>query len=483
MKTIILTEKQAKAIKPYIEKVKPVKKVNAGLMDAIVYGGGMCEDCDYKIGMENDSNLEYGHVVQESEGKITLYHGLSAKSLEYVLTHGDALEPRVCSEGGPKAIYLSTRKLNYPFTVKFDVPLSEFGNFYDGKFEQLTNVDYIFHDSLPISSFNGEILCNDIHIPVESFFVVLNLGEEPNEFHKKYTANDIEESLRDSFEHYPTVWKQFVVPYLNKLKLIEETVTADDVDLSSFELKKELHPKFWKDKKLDSRIRLKLLDVADKFIDTLDVDEEPDDIVITGSLANYNWDEGASDIDLHVMMNFKKIDDDVEFLKDYFDAKKKIWNEQHEDISIYGFPVEVYVQDTEEEHKSNGVYSIEKNKWVKEPSLEKLDTDELDDDEAKEKIAEYQNRIDELEVRLEKLVSAAQASGESKPAEMDIEKLLEDTDALYEEIRDIRRSALKKAESEINTGNIIFKALRRNGYMEKLINIKTHCFDLSLSLF
>ena len=296
-------------------------------------------------------------------------------------------------------------------------------------------------------------------------------------------ANDIEESLRDSFEHYPTVWKQFVVPYLNKLKLIEETVTADDVDLSSFELKKELHPKFWKDKKLDSRIRLKLLDVADKFIDTLDVDEEPDDIVITGSLANYNWDEDASDIDLHVMMNFKKIDDDVEFLKDYFDAKKKIWNEQHEDISIYGFPVEVYVQDTEEEHKSNGVYSIEKNEWVKEPSLEKLDTDELDDDEAKEKIAEYQNRIDELEVRLEKLVSAAQASGESKPAEMDIEKLLEDTDALYEEIRDIRRSALKKAESEINTGNIIFKALRRNGYMEKLINIKTHCFDLSLSLF
>ena len=44
---------------------------------------------------------------------------------------------------------------------------------------------------------------------------------------------------------------------------IEEALSPSEVDLSSFNIKKELNPKFWKDDKLDSRIRIKLLDIAD----------------------------------------------------------------------------------------------------------------------------------------------------------------------------------------------------------------------------
>ena len=51
-----------------------------------------------------------------------------------------------------------------------------------------------------------------------------------------------------------------------------EIVEPDDVDLSSFNIKKHLNPKFWDDGHLDTRIRLKLLDIADDFFNSLDVD-------------------------------------------------------------------------------------------------------------------------------------------------------------------------------------------------------------------
>ena len=80
---------------------------------------------------------------------------------------------------------------------------------------------------------------------------------------------------------------------------VDESLAPSEVDLSSFNIKKELNPKFWKDDKLDSRIRIKLLDIADDFIDFLGVDwVKPEDITITGSLANYNWNKKYSDIDL-----------------------------------------------------------------------------------------------------------------------------------------------------------------------------------------
>ena len=47
---------------------------------------------------------------------------------------------------------------------------------------------------------------------------------------------------------------------------IDESLAPSEVDLSSFNIKKELNPKFWKNDRLDSRIRMKLLDIADDFI-------------------------------------------------------------------------------------------------------------------------------------------------------------------------------------------------------------------------
>ena len=63
------------------------------------------------------------------------------------------------------------------------------------------------------------------------------------------------------------------------------------------------------------------------------------DIRFTGSLANYNWSR-YSDIDLHIVVDFSKIDDDADLVKAYFDSERMRWNDRH-DIKINGFEVEI----------------------------------------------------------------------------------------------------------------------------------------------
>ena len=133
------------------------------------------------------------------------------------------------------------------------------------------------------------------------------------------------------------------------------------IDFTSFEPQDELNPKIWDSNWLiNSRVRMRLLDIADTFIDSLDIDwVEIDDIILTGSLANFNWSK-FSDFDVHVVLRFKDVDERVEFVSNYFNSKKKIWNNEHDNLKIYGFPVEMYVQDSEEDHTSSGIYSLEK---------------------------------------------------------------------------------------------------------------------------
>jgi hypothetical protein len=97
------------------------------------------------------------------------------------------------------------------------------------------------------------------------------------------------------------------------------------VDLSSFTPQDELNPKIWaEDGILNSRVRLRLLDIADEFVDSLDVDwVEVEDIILTGSLANYNWSVEHSDIDLHIIIDYKKVDKRVDFVREYFNSKKQ----------------------------------------------------------------------------------------------------------------------------------------------------------------
>lgn len=240
---------------------------------------------------------------------------------------------------------------------------------------------------------------------------------------------------------------------------IDESLAPSEVDLSSFNIKKELNPKFWKDDKLDSRIRIKLLDIADDFIEFLGIDwVKPEDITITGSLANYNWNKKYSDIDLHILIDYSKVDKRTDFVDNYFYSQKKLWNEEHKDLRIFGFPVEVYVQDVNKKHTSSGVYSLEKNEWVIEPEREKLSKKKVNKERIKKTVSQYTERIDKL------VDDSKNANGD----DYKMRKAYEGAQQLFDEIKKLRREDLSDANNEINEGNIIFKALRRLGYIDKL---------------
>lgn len=238
-----------------------------------------------------------------------------------------------------------------------------------------------------------------------------------------------------------------------------------DFDLSSFKPQKQLNPKIWINGKINSRVRLRLLDIADDFISSLEVDwVKPDDIILTGSLANYNWSK-FSDFDLHILMDFKKVDDRTNFVKDYFDSKKNLWNEKHENLKIYGFPVEVYVQDTNEEHTASGIYSLERNEWIKEPEQNRIKAIKLDKFLIKEKVLKFMKAIEKLEIQYE-----------HANTEDELERIAEKSKAIFDYLKRLRRESLKSG-GEMSSGNIIYKCLKRFLFLKKLIDIKTDTYD------
>ena len=113
-------------------------------------------------------------------------------------------------------------------------------------------------------------------------------------------------------------------------------------------------------------LRKKLVDLTNDFLEDVPIKlPKIDDIQLTGSSANYNYTP-KSDLDVHILLDFKKIDEDEKLVKAALDGIRFIWNTKH-DIKIKGHEVEMYFQDTKEPHVSSGLYSIKEGKWVKKP--------------------------------------------------------------------------------------------------------------------
>jgi predicted nucleotidyltransferase len=205
-------------------------------------------------------------------------------------------------------------------------------------------------------------------------------------------------------------------------------------------------------------IRKKLLEISDEFVETFGVEFFVHDIVLTGSIANYNW-SNFSDIDLHIIIDFKESKYNSDLVKEFFDAKKNVWNEKHE-IVIKGYDVELYVQDVDEPHVSSGVYSVLHNKWEIEPKQEKAN---IDDNKILGKAEYYAKKIDSIV-----------NSGEN-------ENILPSIEKLRGKIKEFRQCGLETG-GEYSYENLVFKLLRRNGYIEKLLKLKTSITDKKLSI-
>ena len=126
------------------------------------------------------------------------------------------------------------------------------------------------------------------------------------------------------------------------MSLFEELIEGKKKDkqiVKSFETKETLSNQIFEEVKghfvMRDEIKKRLIEISDDFIESLGVEFFIHDIILTGSLANYNWSQ-YSDVDLHILIDFEESKYEMNILKEFFDAKKNVWNEKH-DIKIKGY--------------------------------------------------------------------------------------------------------------------------------------------------
>jgi len=230
--------------------------------------------------------------------------------------------------------------------------------------------------------------------------------------------------------------------------------------LDSFKLQDQLNPKIWNNpddvekSTLKEKVKKGLFRISEEFIDDLGENVPVKDVVLMGSLANYNWSK-YSDFDLHVLVDFKKYKKDEELYRELFELKKKVFNDKH-DIKIYGYDVELYAQGEDDPHSSSAVYSIIKDEWIQKPKKEKVEID-------------FKFLKKKIECWVDKINDAIESE------EIDRMKNLK------EKIKDYRKSGLEK-DGELSYENLVFKYLRRSGDIGNLFDKLGQEKDKKLSI-
>lgn len=242
--------------------------------------------------------------------------------------------------------------------------------------------------------------------------------------------------------------------------LIKEIIEPESVDVSSIQYHENLNPLIWyEDGRMKDDVRKILLKNAKRFIEFSDLENiKFNDIILTGSMANYNYNEN-SDLDVHIIMNFNQIGNNEEFVSSFLKMKKSLWNDRLP-IQIKGHDVEMYYQDLDQPHYSTGTYSLINNEWINEPVKQIIDINTAN---IKAKSSEIMNNIDDLE--------------EIKDSDKFLHKYIK----LKNKIKKMRQTGLE-TEGEYSSENLAFKILRNSGYIEKLINLKNDYLTKELSL-
>jgi predicted nucleotidyltransferase len=239
--------------------------------------------------------------------------------------------------------------------------------------------------------------------------------------------------------------------YYTKLKKakLEETITKElneeslpsklksDVEI---EYHKNLNPQFWLNNHLKINIRKNLLNLSKFYFKSLDLDSKVKikDIIFTGSLANYNYTD-FSDIDIHIVIDYKDVSNDIDFVKDYFSQKRAAW-ETSNDVKINDYPIEIYVQDESQlaDKGMGAMYSLLNNKWIKKP---KYKLPEVDRHLITQKVNKYLDILNKISMMDDSI------------------KKLNSYNKVFEKIRDDRRKATQ-TEGEFSVNNLVFKILR-----------------------
>jgi predicted nucleotidyltransferase len=233
-------------------------------------------------------------------------------------------------------------------------------------------------------------------------------------------------------------------------------------DLLAFDVQPELNQKIWNsEESVRAGVKGALMDIVEEFMEGLDLDLDIKDIIITGSIANYNWSK-FSDIDLHILLDFEEVNDDKDMVKKFFDAVRSNWNKLH-DITVKGHEVEIYIQDEHEPHISTGVYSLKDDRWLVKP---KKIRPAIDRHTATKKMKHLAREITKLK-SLHELGKYEESYALAS--------------RIKEKIKKMRQGGLEKS-GIYSPENLAFKMLRRSGDIEQLFTIYTAAYDKLYSI-
>jgi predicted nucleotidyltransferase len=225
--------------------------------------------------------------------------------------------------------------------------------------------------------------------------------------------------------------------------------------------KTELHPDFWMEKVLGPEVSKLLEQISKDILESMKIDVQIKDIVLTGSIASYNW-HSLSDIDLHIIFDFEDISEDFELVKRMLDQSRINWNKAH-DIMIKDHEVELYFQDSNENHESSGIWSIISESWIVEPEATQPDLDLRNTEKKAEVLAKAIDHVSQLF-----------AEGEYSDAH-------EYASKIKSKISRMRSTGLSR-EGAYSPENMAFKMLRNSKYLEMLSSLKIEAYDQLMSL-
>lgn len=241
----------------------------------------------------------------------------------------------------------------------------------------------------------------------------------------------------------------------------EDFLAMPEFNTGLLKPKDKLYPKIWKNNKLNPIVARKLMEIADDIVKSLKLEFEIEDVIITGSIASYNWHE-LSDIDLHILLDFEKIDENFDLVKRMLDQTRINWNKKH-NIMIDGKEVELYFQHYTEPHEANGIWSLELDKWLVEPVKENPELD----------IQTTEKKAEAIARQIEHLFELFQ--------DKKYKETYEYADKVKVKIAKMRQMGLSD-QGIYSPENLAFKMLRNAGYLEKLSALKIEAYDKMMSL-
>lgn len=222
--------------------------------------------------------------------------------------------------------------------------------------------------------------------------------------------------------------------------------------IKGYEEHDQLNPKLWDGDQLRPEVKSKLLRIADKFREFIDLDVPVIDVHITGGQVTYHYTE-KSDLDLHLIIDYSKVKCDRE-VEELLDAKRLLFKEKFH-ININGIPVEPGTEDQNRPTVSSA-WSLTTDSWIREPKnySGKIDAEE----------------VEKQSLQWQKIIRSVLNQNDPETAQK-VLKLL----------RKYRKIGLKQT-GEYGVENLVYKTLRNTGTLDQLVKYVERSVGSDLSI-